>query len=210
MIFEFSYPDIVKQCNTMAYLNIISFCLLSGCGSMEMPDEQELSQIYKLLKEKNRDKIPRNIAFMSSLYKRCIPIYAAIPETPYDFKSFRWLDKKMKKSIEPDVLAHSIISMTALIPVVLNGEIQLDNKEFIAYCLGISSMKQARFLVDFLKLGDFYYPGEDTGDNTYGEYKIVINNENPDLKTQFFAAEALSSIRHRSEPAIPSESYRPA
>ncbi|MEA4847133.1 MAG: hypothetical protein VB106_07875 [Clostridiaceae bacterium] len=194
MIFEFSYPDIVKQCNTMAFLNVISFCLLSGCGSMEMPDEQELSQIYKLLKETNSNKMPKNIAFMSSLYKRCIPIYAAIPETPYDFKSFRWLDKKMKRYIEPDVLAHSISSMTALIPVVLNGEIQLDNKEFIAYCLGVNSMKQARFLVDFLKLGDFYYSGEDTGDNAYGEYKIVINNENPDMKTQFFVTEALSSV----------------
>jgi len=194
MIFEFSYPDIVKQCNTMAYLNVISFCLLSGCGSIEMPDEQELSQIYKLLKGTSSSKMPKNIAFMSSLYKRCIPIYAAIPEIPYDFKGFRWVGKKMKRLIEPNVLAHSISSMTALIPIILNEEMQLDNKEFIAYCLGISSMKQARFLVDFLKLGDFYYVGEDTGDNAYGEYRIVLNNENPDIRAQFFAAEALSSV----------------
>ena len=58
MIFEFSYPDIIKQCNTMAYLNVISFCMLSGCGSIEMPDEQELSQIYKLLKGASSGKMP--------------------------------------------------------------------------------------------------------------------------------------------------------
>lgn len=194
MIFEFSYPDIIKQCNTMAYLNVLSFCMLSGCGNIELPDEQELSQIYKLLKGTSSSKMPKNIAFMSSLYKRCIPTYAAIPEAFYDFKSFRWLEKKMKKSIEPNVLAHSICSMTALLPIILNGEIQSENKEFIAYCLGVSSVKQARFLIDYLKLGDFYYSGEDTGDNVYGEYKIILNNENPDIKTQIFAAEALSSV----------------
>ena len=194
MIFEFSYPDIIKQCNTMTYLNVISFCLLSGCGSIEMPDEQELSHIYKLLKGAGSIRMPKNITFMSSLYKKCIPIYAAIPEAYYDFKSFRWLEKKMKKSVEPNVLAHSICSMTALIPIIQNGEIQPENKEFIAYCLGISSIKQARFLMDYLKLGDFYYSGEDAGDNVYGEYRITINNENPDIKTQFFVAEALSSV----------------
>ncbi len=156
MIFEFSYPDIIKQCNTMTYLNVISFCLLSGCGSIEMPDEQELSHIYKLLKGAGSIRMPKNITFMSSLYKRCIPIYAAIPEASYDFKSFRWLEKKMKKSVEPNVLAHSICSMTALIPIIQNGEIQMENKEFIAYCLGVNSIKQARFLIDYLKLGDFY------------------------------------------------------
>lgn len=194
MIFEFSYPDIAKQCNTMAYLNVISFCLLSGCGSIELPNEQELGQIYKLLKGTSNSKMPKNITFMSSLYKKCSPAYAVIPEIPYDFKSFCWVNKKTKRLIEPNVLAHSISTMTALIPIILNEEIKVDNREFIAYCLGINSMKQARFLVDFLKLGDFYYSGEDTGDNVYGEYKIVINNENPDIRTQFFAAEAISSV----------------
>jgi hypothetical protein len=194
MIFEFSYPDIIKQCNTMTYLNVISFCLLSGCGSIEMPDEQELSQIYKLLKGTNSSRMPKNITFMSSLYKKCIPVYAAVPEVPYDFKSFRWLEKKMKRSIEPNVLAHSICCMTALATIILNGELQPENKDFIAYCLGINSIKQARFLIDFLKLGDFYYSGEDAGDNVYGEYRIILNNENPDIKTQFFAAEAISSV----------------
>lgn len=194
MNFEFSYPDIIKQCNTMAYLNVVSFCLLSGCGNIEMPHEQELNQIYKLLKGEHSHKMPKNIVFMSSLYKRCLPAYAAIPDTTYDFKCFRWVDKKTKRVIEPNVLAHSICAMTSLIPAIQKGEIQLDNKDFIAYCLGVSSIKQARFLVDFLKLGDFYYAGEDTGDNAYGEYKIVINNENPDIRTQFYAAEALSSV----------------
>lgn len=194
MNFEFSSSDIIKQCNSMTYLNVISFCLLSGCGNIEMPHEQELNQIYKLLKGTKSSMMPKNIAFMSSLYKRCTPVYAAPPETPYDFKSFRWVSKKMKRVIEPNVLAHSISSMTALISIIQSGEIQLDKKEFIAYCLGICSTKQARFLVDFLKLGDFYYSGEDTGDNAYGEYKIVINNENPDLRTQFYVVEALSSV----------------
>ncbi|HYE83714.1 MAG TPA: hypothetical protein VEG39_16315 [Clostridia bacterium] len=194
MNFEFSYPDITKQCNTMAYLNIMSFCLLSGCGNIEMPHEQELDHIYKLLKGTESSKMPKNIAFMSSLYKKCMPVYAVNPSNPYDFKGFYWINKKMKKVIEPDVLAYSISCMTALIPAVQNGEIQLENKEFIAYCLGISSTKQARFLADFLKLGDFFYVGEDTGDNAYGDYSIVINTENPDLRTQFHVVEALSSV----------------
>lgn len=199
MNFEFSYPDIVKQCNAMAYLNVISFCLLSGCGNIEMPDERELGRIYKLFKGTDSKKMPKNVTFMTSLYKRCIPKYAVIPEIPYDFKSFRWVDKKMKKTIEPDTLAHSISTMTALISLILNEEIHLDSKEFIAYCLGISSIKQARFLVDFLKLGDFYYNGTDTGDNVYGEYNIVLNSKKPDLKTQFYAAEALSSVLKLTE-----------
>jgi len=194
MNFEFSYPDIVKQCNKMAYLNVISFCMLSGCGSIEMPDEQELSRIYKLLSGTQSSKMPKNIAFMSSLYKKCTPAYAAIPDTPYDFKGFRWVSKKMKKIVEPNVLAHSINTMTALIPVILNEEIELENKEFAACCLGICSIKQAHFLVDFLKLGDFYYSGEDTSDDANEECNIVVNNENPDLKTQFYAAEALSAV----------------
>lgn len=194
MNFEFSYPDIIKQCNSMAYLNVISFCLLSGSGSIEMPHEQELNHISKLLKGTKSSIMPKNIAFMSSLYKRCVPVYTAPPETPYDFKGFRWVSKKVKKVIEPNVLAHSINSMTALIPVVLNEEIKLDKKEFIAYCLGISSLKQALFLVDFLKMGDFYYSGEDIGDNANEDYNIVINNENPDIRTQFYVIEALSSV----------------
>ncbi|KUO68583.1 MAG: hypothetical protein APF77_04880 [Clostridia bacterium BRH_c25] len=194
MNFEFSYPDIIKQCNTMAYLNITSFCLLSGCGNIEMPHEQELNQIYKLLKGTDSSKMPKNIAFMSSLYKRCIPAYEVLPENPYDFKGFYWVNKKTKRVIEPDVLAYSISCMTALIAAVLSGEIPVDKKEFIAYCLGVSSIKQARFLTDFLKLGDFFYVGEDTGDNVYGEYSIVINTENPDLRTQFRVVEALSSV----------------
>ncbi len=194
MNFEFSYPDIIKQCNTMAYLNVASFCLLSGCGNIEMPHEQELNDIYKLLKGENTSKMPKNITFMSSLYKRCVPAYAVLPDTPYDFKCFRWNGKKNKRVIEPNVLAHSICAMTALVPIIQNEEIQLDNKAFITYCLGVTAIKQARFLIDFLKLGDFYYSGEDMGDNEYGEYNIVLNNENPDIRTQFYTAEALSSV----------------
>ncbi len=194
MNFEFSYPDIIKQCNTMVYLNIASFCLMSGCGNIEMPQEQELNQIYKLLKNTDSSRMPKNIAFMSSLYKKCTPHYAAVPSSPYDFRGFYWVTKKMKKVVEPNVMAYSIICMNALIPLILDEEIKLENKEFIAYCLGVSAIKQARFLVDFLKLGDFFYTGEDTGDNAYGEYSIVINTENPDLRAQFHIAEALSAV----------------
>ena len=190
MNFEFSYPDIKKQCITMAYLNIMSFCLLSGCGNIELPHEQELNQIYKLLKGTESSKMPKNIAFMSSLYKKCLPAYASAPATPYDFKGFYWINKKIKKDIEPNVMAYSIICMTGLIPSVLSGEIKPDRKEFIAYCLEVSAIKQACFIADFLKLGDFFYSGEDTGDSSYGEYSIVINTENPDLRTQFHVMEA--------------------
>jgi len=194
MNFEFSYPDIKKQCVTMTYLNVMSFCLLSGCGTIEMPHEQELDQIYKLLKGTEGKKMPKNIAFMSSLYKKCMPVYAEAPVTPYDFKGFYWAGKKKKKEIEPEILAYSIICMTALIPSVLGGEMKLENKDFIAYCLEANAMKQACFLADFLKLGDFFYSGTDKGDSSYGEYNIVIDNENPDLRTQFHVIEALASI----------------
>lgn len=209
MNFEFSYSDIIKQCYGMAYLNVVSFCLLSGCGSIELPDEQELNHIYELLKGIDSKAMPKNIAFMSSLYKKCLPLYAAVPESPYDFKGFRWTNKKMKKVIEPNVLAHSICCMTALIPIILNEEIRLDKKDFTAYCLGVSSLKQARFIIDFLKLGDFYYTGVDAGDNTYGEYNIQINSENPDLRTQFYVAEALSSAARllKDSSLYPHEQY---
>ncbi len=207
MNFEFSYPDIKKQCITMSYLNIMSFCLLSGCGNIEMPHEQELNQIYRLLKGTESNKMPKNIAFMSSLYKRCMPAYAATPATPYDFKGFYWEGKKKKKDIEPEVLAYSIICMTSIIPSVLGGEMKLANKDFIAYCLEVNAVKQACFLADFLKLGDFFFPGSDKGDSSYGEYNIVLDTENPDLRTQFHVIEALVSIvrllreneRHPSE-----------
>lgn len=194
MNFDFSYPDIINQCNSMVYLNVISFCLLSGCGNIEMPQEDELSMIYKLLKGTKDSSMPKNIVFMSSLYKKAMPAYEKIPESFYDFRDFHWNRKKIKRVIEPDTLSHSIYCMTALIPIALGSDFKLDNKEFIAYCLGINSIKQANFLIDFLRVGDFYYEGEDTGDNSYGEYRIVINTEKPDLKTQFLAAEALSSV----------------
>ncbi|MGE5630866.1 MAG: hypothetical protein ACM3TR_07185 [Caulobacteraceae bacterium] len=194
MNFDFSYPDIINQCNYMVYLNAVSFCLLSGCGNIEMPHEHELNMIYKLLKGTKENEMPKNIMFMSSLYRKCMPFYAGNPEPPFDFKAFHWDNRKVKRVIEPDVLCYSIYCMTALVPVIQSSEFLLDHKDFITYCLGTSSIKQANFLLDFLRIGDFYYQGEDTGENSYGEYRIIINTENPDLKVQFLAAEALSSV----------------
>lgn len=194
MNFEFSYPDIKKQCITMAYLNVISFCLLSGCGNIELPDEQELSQVYRLLKGTESKKNPKNIAFMASLYKKSMAVYATAPTSPYDFKGFYWSDKKLKKDIEPDVLAFSVICMTALANAVLDGEIKAEKSEFIAYCLGVSSVKQLCFLADFLRFGDFFYSGKDDSDSAYGECNISIDSENPDLRTQFHVVEAVSSL----------------
>lgn len=193
MNFEFSYPDIVKQCNSMAYLNVISFCLLSGCGSTDMPCEQELNRLHKLLEDTDSQKLPKNIAFMSSLYKRCMPVYAIPPENPYDFESFRWIDKKVKRVIEPNVMAYSIINMALLIPLIQQEEIQLESRNFVAYCLKANIVRQVRFLIDYLRLGDFFFSGEDAGDKSGEEYSIVINNENPDIRTQFFVMEALSA-----------------
>lgn len=178
----------------MAYLNVISFCLLSGCGNIELPDERELSQVYRLLKGTDSKKSPKNIAFMASLYKRCMPVYAAAPTSPYDFKGFYWSDKKLKKDVEPDVLAFSVICMTTLAAAILDGEIKPENKDFIAYCLGVSSIKQVSFLSDFLRFGDFFYTGKDNSDSVYGECSISIDSENPDLRTQFHVVEAVSSL----------------
>jgi hypothetical protein len=122
-----------------------------------------------------------------------MPTYAAVPDSPYDFKCFRWSEKKVKRVFEPNVLAFSISALAALVAAIKKGEIQLDNKDLVAYCLGVNAIKQTRFLIDFLKLGDFFYSAEDTGDNAYGEYSIVLNSENPDLRTQFYAVEALSA-----------------
>lgn len=178
----------------MAYLNVISFCLLSGCGNIELPDEHELSQVYRLLKGTESKKNPKNIAFMASLYKKCMPVYAAAPTSPYDFKGFYWSDKKLKKDIEPDVLAFSVICMTTLAAAILEGEIRPDKKEFIAYCLGVSSIKQVCFLADFLSFGDFFYSGKDNSDSAYGECIVSINSENPDLRAQFHVVEAASAL----------------
>lgn len=196
MNYDFSYSDIISQCDAMVYLNLISFTLLSGCGNIEMPQEGELSRIYDLLKGTSDEKMPKNIMFMSSLYQRCLPEYAEVPRSPYDFSSFHWSGKKLKREIHPDTLSHSIFCATAVIPKIINREIRLENNDFIAYCLAANAAKQAHFLIEFLKNGEFYYPGRDTGNNAYGEYSIDTLPEDPDLRTQFSVMEAFSSLLH--------------
>ncbi len=199
MNYDFSYSDIVKQCDAMVFLNLISFTLLSGCGNIEMPQEEELTRIYELLKGTPDEKMPKNIMFMSSLYQRCLPEYTGMPDSPYDFSCFHWSGKKQKREIHPDTLSHSIFTAAAMIPKIRSGELKLDNPDFIAYCLAANAAKQAHFLMAFLKNGEFYYPGKDTGSNAYGEYCIDRLPEEPDLKTQFSVMEAFSSLNELGE-----------
>lgn len=200
MIIDFSYQDIINQCNTMAYLNVASFCMLSGCGSMEPPTDAELQKIHALTKDMKSDKKPSNIFFMSSLYKRGLPSYEADPASPYDFNGFLWNRKKHKRTVLTNVMSYSISCMTLLAEKIAKDEIQLGNKDFIIFCLLTNSLKQALFMKNHLKIGDFYYNGDDISADPQDECNIEIDPDNPTLSSQFFVLESLSTLIGKGRP----------
>ncbi|MFZ5352531.1 MAG: hypothetical protein ACOZCL_07345 [Bacillota bacterium] len=194
MVLDFNYQDIVDQCNAMVYLNTVSYCMLSGCGNIELPQENELEKMYALMGDIDEHKKPGNIFFMSSLYKRCMPVYSQYPETAFDFNSFQWIHKKARKIVKPDIMSYSIYCLSLLSKKIRDGEISIEHKDFMEYCLLNTAMKQAQFCRQFLKIGDLYYSGEDISDNSYGEYQIEINPDDASLLPQLFMLEAFSML----------------
>ncbi len=194
MILDFSYQDIVDQSNYMVYLNVISYCMLSGCGNIDLPQDNELDKIYAFLKDVPDDKKPINIFFMTSLYKRCMPVYAHTPENPYDFTSFQWTHKKMRKVIKPDILSYSIFCLASLAKKINSNELPIDNNTFIHFCLLTNAIRQVNFCRQYLKMGDLFYSGVDIGDNSYGEYYIEINPDEASIISQYQVLDAFSEV----------------
>ena len=186
--------DIINQSNNMAYLNVMSFSVLSGCGNIDLPDDNELHYVYKLLKNVEKSKMPANIFFMSSLYKRCIPLYAAKPESAYDFFSYLWGEKNRKRTILPEILSYSISCLCMLSEKVKRSEIVVDNPEFIRYLLITNAIKQMKFIVRHLKEGELYYPAKDVSDNLYSEIKLELDMENTSLMRQLSVLRCASDI----------------
>ncbi len=207
MVLDFNYQDIVEQCDTMVYLNTLSYCLLSGCGNIELPSENEMEKLYSCLCDMDEHSKPSNVFFMTSLYKRCMPYYAQPPESPYDFSSFQWMHKKMRKIIKPEIMSYSIFCLSLLAKKVSTGEIKPENKRFLHFCLLNAAMKQALFCKQYLKIGDLYYNAEDVSSNSYGEYQIEINPNEPKLTAQLQLLEAYAALLSNEEL---SEHYSPS
>jgi hypothetical protein len=194
MVLDFSYQDIVDQSNYMVYLNVISYCMLSGCGNIDLPQDSELDKIYTLLKDVEDKKKPVNVFFMSSLYKRCMPTYSNIPENPFDFTGFQWTHKKMRKIIKADILSYSIFCLASLAKKINSNELSIENKDFIHFCLLTNAIKQVCFCRQYLKIGDLFYNGTDIGDNAYGEYYIEINPDEANIISQFQVLDSFSEL----------------
>lgn len=184
--------------------------MLSGCGNIVAPTEAEKHKIEKLFRQTDAEKIVKNVFFTSSLYKRGTPKYANIPTMPYDFSSFKWTDEKQKKVITSEVLANSIFCMARLAQKISSKEITITNENFVIYCLIKNAAKQANFMHKYLKIGDLFYSGKDTGDIlteegiSGNELHLDMIPENLNLMTQFHVMESFLYLKNSLE-IIPEE-----
>lgn len=194
MLLDFNYKDIINQCNTMCYLNVLSYSVLSGCGNIQFPNDIESSKIKSFMEKLKEDVKVKNIFFMPSIYRQCTPIYSHVPTTFYDFTEFQWVRKKTKKIIKPCILAYSIYCLSRLSQKISNEEISVENKNLIYYCLLNNAIKQTEFMRQYLKIGDLYYGGEDMGDDSYSEYNIELNPDDADILSQFLVIESFMEL----------------
>lgn len=195
--------DIKRQVNSMIYLNLMSYSVLSGCGNSSMPSRRDMEEIETILEAFPPDKRPYNINFLDSLYKRCMPKYQVDIENPYNLSDFKWISKKSKKIIDIDIMANSIISCCNLIERILTFDIQLENPNFIIYILHKSAMNQAIFISQHLKIGSVFYNGEDVAEEDSKELHIQISSDNPNIVSQFAVFHAISSLIQISNYGLP-------
>lgn len=193
-----SFDDIKKQINNMVYLNVLSFSVLSGCGNctkLDWPDYELVEEILEGIPSENR---PYNIFFTDSLYKKGTPQYIKPSDTPYDFEGFQWVDKRQKKYIDVETLANSIISSCALAEKILTLELQLENPRFMAFLLGRNALRQARFIVKHLMVGDVFYNGEDVTEEHESVLQIQIAPKQPDVTSQLSVLHAFAALEQLS------------
>lgn len=167
--------SVTKYLEYMAYLNTISFCLLSGCG------------ITKSIMD--RKSIYSDITINLALYKKAVPQYQDKPADFYNFNTYLWKDKKVKRTISPLAQALSIISMNLAARKILDGSISIKNGEEIAYYLAYTSVAQLNFMYENLSRENLLYPYKHKVD-VLGNETMEIDDMNLDLLPQYYACEA--------------------
>ena len=166
---------VMKYLEHMAYLNTISYCLLSGCG----------------IKKYNKDEKSKfiNIFINVGLYRKALPQYMGKPENPYDFSTYQWKDKKVKKAISPMVQALSIISMNLCARKILDGSLAIRNGDHIAYFFSDAGAEQLNFMYDNLLRENLLYVSKPKTD-ALGKGSLEIDEDSLEILPQYFAAEA--------------------
>lgn len=189
---DYTFEDVKTQLNSMLYLNMMSYSVLSGCGTYSMPQLYDIEQIEALLEPLEPEHRPYNITFLNSLYKKALPQYTKEIEHPYNWDFFKWTDKKQKKDIDPEVMASSILSCCRLAELILTCQLSIENPQFIAYILIKTAQNQAAFVNRYLKVGDLFYAGEDVTQEV--EPQLQISSKNPDLLSQFAVLHAFTEL----------------
>jgi len=167
--------SVTKYLEYMAYLNTISFCLLSGCG------------ITKSIMDKKSKY--SDITINLALYKKATPQYQDKPANYYSFNTYLWKDKKVKRTISPLVQALSIISMNLTARKILDGSFSIKNGEEIAYYLAYASVAQLNFMYDNLSRENLLYSSKHKID-VFGKDNMEIDEMSLDLLPQYYACEA--------------------
>ena len=167
--------SVARYLEYMAYLNTISFCLLSGCGITESIAN----------KQSNYRDIKINVA----LYKKALPEYENKPENPYYFSSYLWKNKKTKKTITPLAQALSILCLNLSTRKIIDGSLRIKDGEEIAYFFAYSSVAQLNFMYDNLSKDDLLYSFKHKYDD-YGNDELRIDDMSLKLLPQYYACEA--------------------
>ncbi|NLM43532.1 MAG: hypothetical protein GX201_05905 [Clostridiales bacterium] len=167
--------SVARYLEYMAYLNTISFCLLSGCGITESIAN----------KQSNYRDIKINVA----LYRKALPEYENKPENPYYFSSYLWKNKKTKKTITPLAQALSILCLNLSTRKIIDGSLRIKDGEEIAYFFAYSSVAQLNFMYDNLSKDDLLYSFKHKYDD-YGNDELRIDDMSLKLLPQYYACEA--------------------
>lgn len=181
----YDFDGIIKSLEKMSYLNILSFCLLSGCGIKEKEKDIKFYEIYKAIKQDEKDEIFTNIFFTGALYKSSKPTYINKIENYYNFQSYLWKEKDLKKTISPRTQSLSITCMNIAARKIMTNSIEIENKNFIILCFIYASVKQLDFMHRHLLKDNLLYEckfKEKVG--------LKINGESLDILPQYLGCEA--------------------
>lgn len=153
----YDFNVIIKALEKMSYLNITSFCLLSGCGIKEKTQDSEFYEICKDIMQNAKMPEYTNVFFTTALYKNSMPDYLNKIENYYDYQSYLWKDKKVKKTITPMTQSLSISCMNLTARKIMNNTIEIENKKFMVLCLIYAGVKQLDFMYRHLMRDNLLY-----------------------------------------------------
>lgn len=153
----YDFYEIVKFLEKMSYLNIISFCLLSGCGIRENQPDDSFYEICKETRKDVDDINYANVFFTKALYKNSRPSYISKIDNYYDFQSYLWKDKKTKKIISPMTQSLSISCTNLAVRKIMDNSIEIENKERMVLYLIYSGVKQLDFMFHYLMKDNLLY-----------------------------------------------------